>query len=74
LDAAVNAFAEKGFHGTTTRDIADAIGRSPAAIYVHHRSKEELLYLISKEGMSRLCHGYRRRNGKSRTPWPPFAG
>jgi AcrR family transcriptional regulator len=50
LEAAVQAFAEKGFHGTTTRDIASAAGMSPAALYVHHKSKEELLYLISKDG------------------------
>ncbi|SCE67606.1 transcriptional regulator, TetR family [Micromonospora chaiyaphumensis] len=50
LDAAVTAFAERGFHGTTTRDIAAAAGLSPAALYVHHRSKEELLYLISRSG------------------------
>ncbi len=48
--AAVAAFAEKGFHGTTTRDIAAAAGMSPAALYVHHRSKEELLHLISLAG------------------------
>ncbi|MBB4933387.1 AcrR family transcriptional regulator [Lipingzhangella halophila] len=48
--AAVEAFAAKGFHGTTTRDIAAAAGMSPAAVYVHHRSKEELLYLISRHG------------------------
>ena len=50
LEAAVEAFAAKGFHGTTTRDIATAAGMSPAAVYVHHRSKEELLYTISREG------------------------
>ncbi|WP_027863048.1 TetR/AcrR family transcriptional regulator [Marmoricola sp. URHB0036] len=50
LLAATDAFAEKGFHGTTTRDIAAAAGMSPAALYVHHRSKEELLYLISRQG------------------------
>ncbi|GAA0946327.1 TetR family transcriptional regulator [Pseudonocardia zijingensis] len=50
LDAAIAAFAEKGFHGTTTRDVAAAAGMSPAALYVHHRSKEELLYLISRSG------------------------
>ncbi len=48
--AAVTAFAAKGFHGTTTRDIAAAAGMSPAALYVHHRSKEEILYRISKRG------------------------
>jgi AcrR family transcriptional regulator len=50
LEAAVTAFSEKGFHGTTTRDIAGAAGMSPAAVYVHHRSKEELLFLISRQG------------------------
>jgi AcrR family transcriptional regulator len=50
FDAAIAAFAEKGFHGTTTRDVAAAAGMSPAALYVHHRSKEELLYLISRSG------------------------
>lgn len=50
FDAAVSAFAAKGFHGTTTRDIAAGAGMSPAALYVHHRSKEELLHLISVTG------------------------
>src|SRR6185436_5795740 len=48
--AAVEAFASKGFHGTTTRDLASAAGMSPAALYVHHKSKEDLLYLISRAG------------------------
>src|SRR5690606_14470443 len=50
VEAAVTAFAERGFHGTSTRDIAAAAGMSPAAVYVHHRSKEDLLYLISRVG------------------------
>lgn len=50
LGAAITAFAEKGFNGTTTRDIAAGAGMSPAAVYVHHRSKEELLYIISRAG------------------------
>ncbi|MFC6705303.1 TetR/AcrR family transcriptional regulator [Flexivirga alba] len=50
LDAARDAFAAKGFHGTTTRDIAAAAGMSPAAVYVHHRTKESLLFAISLDG------------------------
>ena len=50
LDAARDAFAAKGFHGTTTRDIAAAAGMSPAAVYVHHRTKESLLFAISLRG------------------------
>ena len=50
LDAAVDAFAERGFGGTSTRDVAVRAGRSPAAVYVHYESKEALLYAISLEG------------------------
>ena len=50
LEAATRAFAERGFHGTKTRDITNAAGTSTAALYVHHKSKEELLFLISKSG------------------------
>lgn len=48
--AAVEAFAERGYHATTTRDIAGRAGMSPAALYIHYKTKEELLYQISKVG------------------------
>ncbi|MFF0815502.1 TetR/AcrR family transcriptional regulator [Rhodococcus sp. NPDC003318] len=48
--AAAEAFAENGYGGTTTRDIAARLGLSPAAMYPHYKSKEELLYAISYEG------------------------
>lgn len=50
LAAAVDSFARRGFHGTTTRDIATDAGLSTAALYVHYASKEALLYTISKAG------------------------
>jgi len=50
LAAAVEAFAEKGFAATTTRDIASRAGMSPAAVYVHHDSKESLLFTVSLDG------------------------
>lgn len=50
LTAAVEAFAEKGFAATTTRDIASRAGMSPAAVYVHHDSKESLLFTVSLDG------------------------
>jgi AcrR family transcriptional regulator len=50
LDAAAEAFADKGFHATTTRDIAARAGMSPAAVYVHFASKEELLHELSLIG------------------------
>jgi AcrR family transcriptional regulator len=50
VSAATAAFAERGYHATTTRDIAARARMSPAAVYVHHSSKEELLFLISRDG------------------------
>ncbi|SEC56632.1 DNA-binding transcriptional regulator, AcrR family [Gordonia malaquae] len=50
LAAALEAFSERGFHATTTRDIASTAGMSSAAVYVHYRSKEELLYELSHSG------------------------
>ncbi|WP_370938673.1 TetR/AcrR family transcriptional regulator [Amycolatopsis sp. cg13] len=48
--AGVESFAERGYHATTTRDIAGAAGMSPAALYVHFPSKAALLFAISRNG------------------------
>ena len=48
--AAADAFAQRGFHATTTRDIASRAGLSPAGVYVHFASKEVLLFELSRRG------------------------
>ncbi|HTJ66958.1 MAG TPA: TetR/AcrR family transcriptional regulator [Actinospica sp.] len=53
LVAAVDAFAARGYHGTSTRDIADRAGLSPAGVYVHFASKEDLFYRITLVGHQR---------------------
>ena len=50
LDAAVDAFADQGFGGTSTRDIAERAGRSPGALYIHYPSKEAVLHAVSLAG------------------------
>ena len=50
IEAATDAFAERGYHATTTRDIATRVGMSPAALYVHFPSKVALLAQISRLG------------------------
>jgi len=50
IDAAAEAFADKGFHATTTRDIAARAGMSPAGVYVHFATKEDLLFHLSEQG------------------------
>jgi AcrR family transcriptional regulator len=57
LDAAVRLFSERGFRGTTTRALADAVGVSEPVLYEHFKSKHELYAAIveakSREGMAR---------------------
>jgi AcrR family transcriptional regulator len=53
MAAAMDSFAERGYHATTTRDIAQAAGMSPAALYVHFPSKAAVLSAISRSGHER---------------------
>ena len=66
--AAVDAFAARGFHGTTTRDISAAAGMSPAALYVHHRSKEGLLFELAHAGHLRVLELVRASVARSDDP------
>jgi AcrR family transcriptional regulator len=50
MAAAIESFATNGYHATTTRDIANAAGMSPAALYVHFPSKAAVLSAISQSG------------------------
>jgi AcrR family transcriptional regulator len=50
LLAALDAFADRGFEAATTRDISKRAGMSPAAVYVHYRSKVEMLHEIMRIG------------------------
>jgi len=50
MDAAVDAFADKGFHATSTRDIAARANMSPAGVYVHFASKQDLLLQLCLRG------------------------
>jgi AcrR family transcriptional regulator len=46
LEVAAELFREKGYDGTSLREIADRMGFSKAALYYHFRSKEEILLAI----------------------------
>lgn len=46
IKGAVTLFKEKGFHRTTTREIAKAAGFSIGTLYEYIRQKEDVLYLV----------------------------
>ncbi len=56
--AATRLFGEKGFRGTTTREIAAAVGVSEPVLYEHFKTKSDLYSAIidaaSQEGVSIL--------------------
>lgn len=46
IKGAVTLFKEKGYHRTTTREIAKASGFSIGTLYEYIRTKEDVLYLV----------------------------
>nr|WP_255567432.1 TetR/AcrR family transcriptional regulator [Alicyclobacillus sp. TC] len=50
LAAARKLFSEKGYHGTTIREIAEERGILSGSLYAHIDSKEDLLFAIADEG------------------------
>ena len=51
IGAAARVFAERGFHGATTQDIADVLGIRQASLYYYFSSKEAALELVCLKGV-----------------------
>jgi TetR/AcrR family transcriptional regulator, cholesterol catabolism regulator len=51
IEAAARVFAERGFHGATTQDIADVLGIRQASLYYYFASKEGALELVCLQGV-----------------------
>lgn len=47
---AARLFAEKGYHGTSIGDLAEAMGVQKGSLYAHIDSKQDLLYETMAEG------------------------
>ena len=60
IRAAARLFHRKGFHATSTRDIATAVGMRSGSPFYHFRSKGELLYAVMDEGMRSAIDRQRR--------------
>src|SRR5437763_10451544 len=47
---AARLFAEKGYHGTSTGDLAEAMGVQKGSLYAHIDAKADLLWEVAREG------------------------
>jgi TetR/AcrR family transcriptional regulator, cholesterol catabolism regulator len=48
--AAARLFAQKGYHGTSVGDLAEALGLQKGSLYTHIDSKADLLWEVAREG------------------------
>jgi len=54
LDAAEELFAERGYNGTTLRDVATRVGVQPPSLYNHFASKDALYAAVLERGIGPL--------------------
>jgi AcrR family transcriptional regulator len=47
---AARLFAEKGYHGTSVGDLAEAMGVKKGSLYAHIESKADLLWEVARDG------------------------
>jgi len=59
LEAAIRLFSARGYHGTSVREIADALGMGSGSIYAHIESKEDLLFEVVDQAAERFVTAVR---------------
>src|SRR3954470_10761212 len=54
---AARLFAEKGYHGTSIGDLAQAMGVQKGSLYAHIESKADLLWEVARDGATAFHEG-----------------
>lgn len=68
IKGAVSLFIEKGFHRTTTREIAKESGFSIGTLYEYIGTKEDVLYLVCDSIYDEVMESVKRLLDESGTP------
>lgn len=58
-NAAIVLFRERGYHGTSVRDLAAAVQMEPASLYYHYPSKQDILVDLFDRTMDDMIAGVR---------------
>jgi AcrR family transcriptional regulator len=65
---ACRIFRERGYHATSMRAIASALGWQPAALYYYYPSKEDLLFRIMENAVDTLTRYVREHTDPEASP------
>ncbi|WP_010277168.1 TetR/AcrR family transcriptional regulator [Paenibacillus senegalensis] len=68
LDAADELFAQKGFDGTSTKDILEMVGIARGTLYYHFKSKEDIMDALIERYSDRLLSAAREAAADKRIP------
>jgi len=63
LASAVAAFRKHGYHGTSMREIADAVERTKGSLYYYFESKADILYEAHDRALDRMLAALARIEG-----------
>ncbi|MFC3613436.1 TetR/AcrR family transcriptional regulator [Lutimaribacter marinistellae] len=69
LRKAADLIAQKGFEGTSMRDIASAVNMLPGSLYYHFKSKEEMLLEIHQRVVDGMFERVETAIAAGHTPW-----
>jgi AcrR family transcriptional regulator len=67
--AAAQIFVERGYAGTSMRDIAERVGMLPGSVYHYFPAKEDLFVAVHREGFRRLMHNIQEAIQRGADPW-----
>jgi TetR/AcrR family fatty acid metabolism transcriptional regulator len=59
LDAAIETFAQRGFHHARVSDVARQAGVADGIIYLYFKSKDDFLILLFEEKMEEIVGTFR---------------
>jgi AcrR family transcriptional regulator len=74
LDAALDAFADNGFHGTRIEDVCDRAGYTRGAFYSNFKSKDELFFALFDAHAARVLDRLRKTADALRDSPPTVEG
>ena len=69
IEVAIRTFADRGYAGTSMREIADELGITKAALYYHFPGKEEIFSACINHSVERILEGMETIANSDESVW-----